>query len=89
MEKIGVYQGSFDTIHKGHIDVVNRALRFVDKLYIAVAERPQKNPLEWSRFRGSAQTYGALTGGGRKEPVLAGTARCDGERLLPPTLTAY
>jgi len=45
MEKIGVYPGSFDPIHKGHIDVVNRALRFVDKLYIAVADSPHKNPL--------------------------------------------
>ena len=45
MEKIGVYPGSFDPIHKGHIDVVNRALKFVDKLYIAVADSPHKNPL--------------------------------------------
>ena len=45
MEKIGVYPGSFDPRHKGHIDVVNRALRFVDKLYIAVADSPHKNPL--------------------------------------------
>ena len=45
MEKIGVYPGIFDPIHKGHIDVVNRALRFVDKLYIAVADSPHKNPL--------------------------------------------
>ena len=45
MEKIGVYPGSFDPIHKGHIDVVNRALRFVDKLYIAVADSPHKSPL--------------------------------------------
>ena len=45
MEKIGVYPGSFDPIHKGHIDVVNRALRFVDKLYIAVADSPHKKPL--------------------------------------------
>ena len=45
MEKIGVYPRSFDPIHKGHIHVVNRALRFVDKLYIAVADSPHKNPL--------------------------------------------
>ena len=57
MEKIGVYPGSFDPIHKGHIDVVNRALRFVDKLYIAVADSPHKNPL----FSLNAVSYTHLT----------------------------
>ena len=45
MEKIGIYPGSFDPIHKGHVDIINRALRFVDTLYIAVADSPHKNPL--------------------------------------------
>ena len=45
MEKIGIYPGSFDPIHKGHIDIINRATKFVDKLYIAVADSPHKNPL--------------------------------------------
>ena len=45
MEKIGIYPGSFDPIHKGHIDIINRATKFVDKLYVAVADSPHKNPL--------------------------------------------
>jgi len=45
MEKIGIYPGSFDPIHKGHIDIINRATKLVDKLFIAVADSPHKDPL--------------------------------------------
>ena len=45
MDRKGIYPGSFDPIHKGHIDIINRATKLVDKLYIAVADSPHKNPL--------------------------------------------
>jgi len=45
MQRIGIYPGSFDPIHKGHIDIINRATKLVDKLFIAVADSPHKNPL--------------------------------------------
>lgn len=45
MDRTGIYPGSFDPIHKGHIDIINRATKLVDKLYIAVADSPHKNPL--------------------------------------------
>mgnify|MGYP001392760068 CR=1 FL=1 len=45
MRRIGIYPGSFDPIHKGHIDIINRATKLVDKLFIAVADSPHKNPL--------------------------------------------
>ena len=45
MERIGIYPGSFDPIHKGHIYIINRATKLVDKLFIAVADSPHKNPL--------------------------------------------
>ena len=45
MQRIGIYPGSFDSIHKGHIDIINRATKLVDKLFIAVADSPHKNPM--------------------------------------------
>ena len=45
MKNVGIYPGSFDPIHKGHIDIINRATKLVYKLYIAVADSPHKQPL--------------------------------------------
>ena len=45
MNRTGIYPGSFDPIHKGHIDIINRATKLVDKLYISVADSPHKKPL--------------------------------------------
>jgi pantetheine-phosphate adenylyltransferase len=42
---IGVYPGSFDPITKGHMDVVQRAIKLVDQLIIAIALSPGKSPL--------------------------------------------
>ena len=43
MKKISVYL-DFDPIHKGHIDVVNRAHDFMIN-YLLLADSPHKNPL--------------------------------------------
>ena len=45
MKKIGVYPGTFDPITYGHIDVVKRALKIVNKLIIAVSYNYSKNCL--------------------------------------------
>ncbi len=42
---IGVYPGSFDPITKGHLHLIRRASRMVDKLIVAVAESSRKGPL--------------------------------------------
>jgi len=42
---IAVYPGSFDPVHRGHIDIAKRAARLVDVLIIAVYSRPSKNLL--------------------------------------------
>ena len=43
--KIAIYPGTFDPITNGHLDIVKRALKFFDKLIIAIGENPAKNPL--------------------------------------------
>ena len=40
-----VYPGTFDPITKGHIDIVRRALRLFDRVIVAVAANPGKQPV--------------------------------------------
>ncbi len=42
---IGLYPGTFDPITKGHLDIIYRATKVVDRLVIAVAGNPGKGPL--------------------------------------------
>ena len=42
-QTIGIYPGTFDPITYGHIDVIKRALKIVDKLIIAVAKDTNKD----------------------------------------------
>ncbi|MDI6782897.1 MAG: pantetheine-phosphate adenylyltransferase [bacterium] len=45
MKQIAVYPGTFDPITNAHIDLVQRGLRFYDKIILAVAHNPEKAPL--------------------------------------------
>ena len=45
MIKTGIYPGTFDPITNGHIDVVKRSLKMVDKLIIAVSNDYSKDYL--------------------------------------------
>ena len=43
--RVGVYPGTFDPVTNGHMDIISRATRVVDRLIIAVAVNPGKQPL--------------------------------------------
>ncbi|MGB0466881.1 MAG: pantetheine-phosphate adenylyltransferase [Pontibacterium sp.] len=42
---IAVYPGTFDPITNGHTDLVVRAAKLFDKVVVAIAESPKKQPL--------------------------------------------
>lgn len=43
--RIGLYPGTFDPITLGHLDIIERAARLVDRLVIGVAINRDKGPL--------------------------------------------
>lgn len=43
--KIAIYPGSFDPITNGHIDVIERATKIFDKVYVVIAINSKKNTL--------------------------------------------
>tara|TARA_B000000532_G_C18820453_1_gene385684 strand:- start:375 stop:869 length:495 start_codon:yes stop_codon:yes gene_type:complete len=45
MPKIAIYPGTFDPITFGHIDVIKKSLKFVDKLIVATTDSPSKDYL--------------------------------------------
>lgn len=44
-QRIGIYPGTFDPITKGHLHIIKRASKLVDKLVISVAENANKSPM--------------------------------------------
>lgn len=42
---VAVYPGSFDPLHMGHVDIVNRAVKLFPKVIVAVLENVEKKPL--------------------------------------------
>ena len=44
-ERTGVYPGTFDPITLGHLDIIRRSTRLVDRLVIGVTTNPSKEPM--------------------------------------------
>jgi len=42
---IAIYPGSFDPITNGHLDIINRAAKLFEKLFIGVYDKPDKKLL--------------------------------------------
>ncbi len=43
--RIGIYPGTFDPITNGHLDIIGRAVKFIDEVVVAVAENAGKEPM--------------------------------------------
>ncbi len=44
-QRTGVYPGTFDPVHNGHIDIIGRAARLMGRLVIGVSKSSGKGPL--------------------------------------------
>ena len=44
-KRIGLYPGTFDPMTNGHMDIIKRAVKLVDRLIIGVAINEAKKPL--------------------------------------------
>jgi len=45
VERVAVYPGTFDPITLGHLDIIKRGARLVDRLVIGVTTNPSKTPM--------------------------------------------
>ena len=45
VRRIGLYPGTFDPVTNGHLDVIGRAARLLDRLVVGVAVNTGKGPL--------------------------------------------
>ena len=43
--RIGVYPGTFDPVTLGHVDIIRRGAKLVDRLVIGVTTNPSKSPM--------------------------------------------
>ena len=61
-ERVGFYPGSFDPVTNGHLDVIERACKLVDKLVVGIGVHAAKKPMLGADRRRSllAETAGAI-----------------------------
>ncbi|MAV27792.1 MAG: pantetheine-phosphate adenylyltransferase [Gammaproteobacteria bacterium] len=44
--RTALYPGTFNPIHNGHVDLVERAIKMFDRVVVGIATSPHKNPSE-------------------------------------------
>jgi len=71
--RIGLYPGTFDPVTNGHMDIIGRAVKLVDRLIIGVAQNDDKGPL--------------FTTAERVEMVRAEVVGIDAEIIVQPFST--
>lgn len=71
--RIGLYPGTFDPVTNGHMDIIGRAVKLVDRLVIGVAQNDEKGPL--------------FTTAERVEMVRAEVVGIDAEIVVQPFAT--
>ena len=49
-DKIGLFTGSFDPMTNGHLDMIERASRFFDKLYVGIFLTPINKDFSLSKI---------------------------------------
>lgn len=69
MERVGLYPGTFDPVTMGHLDIIGRGMKLVDKLIIGVAVSEAKKPLFSleERIQMMEEECALLAGPGRAE----------------------
>ena len=45
MARVGVYPGTFDPVTLGHMDIIRRGAKLVDRLVIGLSTNPSKSPM--------------------------------------------
>jgi pantetheine-phosphate adenylyltransferase len=90
-ERVGLYPGTFDPVTLGHLDIVKRAVKLVDRLVIGIANNPSKSQAFSlaERVEMMRRETAHLTGNGRAsisvetfDTLLIHFARAVGARVI-------
>jgi pantetheine-phosphate adenylyltransferase len=69
-ERTGLYPGTFDPVTNGHLDIIKRACKLIDKLVIGVAINEEKSPLFTLEERVEMLEHECATLGAQAEIVV-------------------